>query len=390
MTNTQYTSTAKILHWLVAGLIVLQFVLAKLAENTDSAVRELALLANHKSVGITILVLALVRILWRFRNKPPALPASMPRWQVLSSHISHWSLYALLFLIPLSGWLMSSASAYSVSWFNLIQLPDFVAPNPELKETLEEIHEFLANLLAAIALLHIAAALKHAIIDKDGVLSRMSSAATVALFAAVIVLGVYTLGLPGKQAPAATSSTSNAATAASAADEPVASSTLPVWNIDYEASFIHFTGDQAGAEFDGVWQDWDAKLQFSPDDLAGSRFDVTIRTAAVETQDDDRDATLSDPEWFDPKNFPEAHYRASRFSDNGNGEFVAHGQLSIKDNAAPVDLVFKVDSSGNERVLTGSAELLRLDLGVGTGEWEDTDWVGNEVSVEVRVTASLP
>lgn len=250
MTNTHYTSTAKILHWLVAGLIVLQFVLAKLAENTDSPVRELALLANHKSVGITILALAVVRILWRFRNKAPALPASMPRWQVLSSHVSHWTLYALLFLIPLSGWLMSSASAYSVSWFNLIQLPDFVAPNPDLKETFEEIHELLANLLAAVALLHIAAALKHAIIDKDGVLSRMSSTATVALFAAVIVLGVYALALPGKPAPAATSSTSNAATAASAADEPVASSTLPVWNIDYEASFIHFTGDQAGAEFE--------------------------------------------------------------------------------------------------------------------------------------------
>lgn len=99
---------------------------------------------------------------------------------------------------------------------------------------------------------------------------------------------------------------------------------------------------------------------------------------------------MSDPEWFDPKNYPEAHYRASRFSDNGNGEFVAHGQLSIKGNTAPVDLVFTVDSSGDERVLTGNAELLRLDLGVGTGEWEDTDWVSNEVSVAVRVSASLP
>jgi cytochrome b561 len=145
MNGSHYTPTAKLLHWLVAGMIVVQFVLAQLADNAPSDLRELALLANHKSVGITILVVAMVRVAWRLLHTPPALPATMPRWQVTASAISHWSLYALLFAVPVTGWLMSSASAYSVSWFNLFQLPDFVSPNPDLKDVFEEIHEIVAG-----------------------------------------------------------------------------------------------------------------------------------------------------------------------------------------------------------------------------------------------------
>jgi len=174
--NKSYTSTAKMLHWLVAGLVVVQFVLANLAEraeDADDAVRELALFANHRSVGITILALVIIRLLWRWRNPAPRLPETMPRWQLTASKISHWSLYGILLVMPISGWLMSSAAEVSVSWFNVVQLPDFVAPNHDLHEIFEEIHELLATLLFVIASLHILAALKHGLFDKDGVLQRM-------------------------------------------------------------------------------------------------------------------------------------------------------------------------------------------------------------------------
>jgi len=164
------------LHWLVAGLVVVQFVLANLAEraeDADDAVRELALFANHRSVGITILALVIIRLLWRWRNPAPRLPETMPRWQLTASKISHWSLYGILLVMPISGWLMSSAAEVSVSWFNVVQLPDFVAPNHDLHEIFEEIHELLATLLFVIASLHILAALKHGLFDKDGVLQRM-------------------------------------------------------------------------------------------------------------------------------------------------------------------------------------------------------------------------
>ncbi len=126
-----YHPVAKILHWVIAAMIVLQFVLTKFAEDAATPMQELALLANHKSVGITIFLCACLRLTWRLRQGvPPPLP--MPGWQTIASHISHWTLYGLIFMMPITGWLMSSASAYSVSWFNLVPLPDLVSADPDL------------------------------------------------------------------------------------------------------------------------------------------------------------------------------------------------------------------------------------------------------------------
>lgn len=395
MSNPHYTHTSKILHWTIAAAIVLQFVLAKLADlagDEDLAVRELALLANHKSVGITILALALVRLAWRLKNPPPSLPSNMPGWQVTASHVSHWSLYGLIIIMPITGWLMSSASAYSVSWFNLIQLPDFVAPNPDLKESFEDLHEFLAQLLAVIALLHIGAAIKHAVIDKDDVLKRMVSAVSLALFAAVIAIGVGTLAQSGKQGARSDQDASNRTAVANdspASAEDIVELDLPIWRINHDNSYIRFIGSQAGADFEGEWLSWSAELQFAAGSTPVGVFDVTVNTAQVNTNDQERDDVMTDPEWFDTRAFPAAYYRASAFLDNGDGSFAAQGQLIIKDVASPVILNFTVEGEGTQRILTGKAEFKRLDLGVGVGEWEDTSWVDDEVRVEVRVEATL-
>ncbi len=378
------------LHWLVAGMVVVQFILAKLADaagDADSAVRELALLANHKSVGITILALVIARLVWRRKNPPPALPATMPQWQMTASHVSHWSLYVLLFAMPVTGWLMSSASAYSVSWFNLFQLPDFVAPDPALKDVFEGAHEFIGKLLILVAAIHIIAAIKHAVIDKDGVLQRMISTISIVAFIAVISLGATWLGGAGQSnSDSPTTAPLTGQTDATAEIETqVASSDLPMWQIDHAASYIRFVGDQAGAEFEGEWEVWSAEIRFSAEQLDISTFDVAVDATSAETQDDDRDLTLADPEWFDTMNFPEAYFRASNFSEAEDGGYIADGQLTIKSVTSPVQLLFTVDIDGNSRVLVGTARLDRLELGVGTGEWEDTEWVGKDVAVNVYV-----
>ena len=97
-----------------------------------------------------------------------------------------------------------------------------------------------------------------------------------------------------------------------------------------------------------------------------------------------------DPEWFDVENHPEAFYRATDFVATQDDRYIANGQLIIKGFAAPVPLTFTVGADGDQRILSGSANLLRLDVGVGTGEWEDTTWVSNEVTVDVRVDARVP
>lgn len=393
--NHYYTNAAKSLHWVIAALIVLQYILAQLAENAEesgSALRQLALLANHKSVGVTIVLLVLARIGWRIANPPPRLPASMPQWQVLASAISHWSLYALVLAVPVTGWIMSDASSYAVSWFNVFPLPDFIESSSQLEETFETAHKIAAYTLLATSVLHVLAALKHALIDRDSVVSRMTSRATVSLFFAIVAIGSVWLGSAGRS------------TAADATDvKPVVGETqvrsqtnearvpaeLPIWQVDYEESFIRFTGEQAGAAFDGEWTQWSAEMRFDASDLNASSFDVQIATVGVETHDDERDATLAEAEWFHSTEFPSASYRAVAFRIKAAGQFIADGHLTIKGVSFPVSLEFTLTQSGDTRLLEGTAQLDRLALNVGSGEWVDTDWVGQFVEVQVRVSAKL-
>ena len=171
-TLTRYGAVAQLFHWVIVALIITQFVLAKRAEGL-APVAKIGILATHKSVGITILGLAVLRLTWRLFNPVPPLPAGTPRWQDRVAHVSHFLLYALLFITPVLGWLMSSARAFSVSWWGLVTLPDFIEPNRATFERLHDWHEGMAKTLAVIALVHIAAALKHHFFNSDDVLRRM-------------------------------------------------------------------------------------------------------------------------------------------------------------------------------------------------------------------------
>jgi cytochrome b561 len=171
-TLTRYGAVAQLFHWVIVALIVTQFVLAKRADGL-SPVAKIGVLATHKSVGITILTLALLRFGWRLFNAVPPPPAGMPRWQERAARVSHFLLYALLFITPVLGWLMSSARSFSVSYFGLFTLPDLIEPNRRAYEWLHDFHELLAETLAVLAIVHIAAALKHHFFDRDDVLRRM-------------------------------------------------------------------------------------------------------------------------------------------------------------------------------------------------------------------------
>lgn len=172
-TTTRYGAVAQLLHWATVALIVTQFVLAELAEDLPRGLAKLELITRHKSLGITILALAVLRLAWRATGPVPPVPATAGRWARSAAGVSHWLLYGLLFALPLSGWLMSSSANYPVSWFGLVQLPDLVAPGEALHETMEEVHEVLAQSLFVVAVVHALAALRHHFLLKDDVLRRM-------------------------------------------------------------------------------------------------------------------------------------------------------------------------------------------------------------------------
>jgi cytochrome b561 len=168
----RYGHVAIALHWLLAGLIIGSLCVGVYMTDLPMSPARLKLFNWHKWAGITIMALSALRLLWRLTHRPPPdLP--MPAWQRRAAHAAHWALYALFFLTPLAGWAYTSATGFPVVVFGVIPLPDFVPVDKALAEVLKTRHHQMAFLLGFVVLLHIAAALKHQFLDRDGLLYRM-------------------------------------------------------------------------------------------------------------------------------------------------------------------------------------------------------------------------
>jgi cytochrome b561 len=127
----------------------------------------------HKEFGILILMLVMLRIVWRIGNITPLLPAGTPLWEKLAAHAVHWAFYGFMFALPITGWIFSSAAGFPPSFFGLFTLPNLVAQNHDLQHLFAEIHKWLGYALIATFLAHVGAALKHHFINKDKILKRI-------------------------------------------------------------------------------------------------------------------------------------------------------------------------------------------------------------------------
>ena len=171
--TARYTRTAMALHWgmalLLAGLLALGFYMHDLPLSPE----KLKLYSWHKWAGVTAFLLVLFRAAWRLGHRPPALPASMSRGMQFLAHAGHAALYALMLVIPLTGWLMSSAKGFQTVWFGVLPIPDLIGKDAELGKALASLHGNLNLLFVVLIAGHIAAALKHHFIDRDDILLRM-------------------------------------------------------------------------------------------------------------------------------------------------------------------------------------------------------------------------
>jgi len=192
--NTKYTNVAIVLHWLIGIAILFMFVLGwfmtelpkETPKTTSFDIFNLGLITwgveeeqsqrsfyfnLHKSVGLSLLMLIVLRMYWRFTHRPPAFLNSMKLWEKRLAKATHHSLYLLMFLIPLSGIIMSAGSKYGIKWFGIKVIPGF--DHKAIRELFYEFHEIFGLLLLLILILHILGAVKHSIVDKDGTLRRM-------------------------------------------------------------------------------------------------------------------------------------------------------------------------------------------------------------------------
>ena len=169
----RYTRTAMSLHWLIALMIIGLFAFGLYMVELPLSPQKLKYYSYHKWAGVTVFLLVLLRLLWRITHRPPELPAAMPRWQVKAAEAGHHLLYLLMVIVPLSGWLMSSAKGFQTVWFGVLPLPDLLSKDAALGDALLWVHRLLNWLFMAVVAGHIAAALKHHFIDRDGTLARM-------------------------------------------------------------------------------------------------------------------------------------------------------------------------------------------------------------------------
>lgn len=153
------------------------------------------------------------------------------------------------------------------------------------------------------------------------------------------------------------------------------------WTMQPKESTLSFVGTQAGAKFEGAFDKFTADIRFDPKDLAGSRFDVRIDMASVNTRDGERDDIIKGPDLFNARQWPQGHYVADKFSDKGAGKFSATGKLTLRDVTREVPIEFTFENKNGSAWLKGSATLKRLDFGIGQGEWKDTETVADEVAI---------
>ena len=169
----KFSTTARVFHWVGFALIGVQIPLAYYMIEQPLSPEKLGNYALHKSIGMTILTIALLRLLWRWLHPPPPLPLASKPIERVAARGTHWLLYGLMLGMPIAGWLNSSAANFPVSVFGWFTLPDLVEPNPELQASFELTHRIMAYLLFFLLGLHTTAALFHHFVRKDNVLRSM-------------------------------------------------------------------------------------------------------------------------------------------------------------------------------------------------------------------------
>ena len=172
MSLPRYTTPAIALHWLLALMILGTMAFGVYMADLPMSPTRLKLFNYHKWAGMTILILSAVRLLWRLTHRPPA-DVPMPAWQRQVAHGVHLGMYLLFFAVPLVGWAYSSAAGFQIVLYGVLPLPNWVAPDRALAEAIKPWHGYLAFALGALVILHVAGALKHQFVDRDGLIGRM-------------------------------------------------------------------------------------------------------------------------------------------------------------------------------------------------------------------------
>lgn len=392
ITNTSgsYGTIAKSLHWITALGIVMVIPLGIIAnglpyDTPEQLALKAWLFSLHKTVGLTIFFAALLRIAWAVSQPKPNPLHPERRLETLLAEVVHWLLYGSLILVPLSGWVHHAATeGFAPIWWPFGQNLPLVPESNAVAEASAGLHIVFERVLVLSLLLHIAGALKHTVIDKDGTLARMwfgrtnakapaakpghgiAAGLAVVVWAAALsvggMLGVYQKG----------------SVAAAVALQEVESD----WQVQEGA--LSITVKQLGADVRGEFADWTAQIDFDDsvsDGVAGS-VSVEIAIASLSLGSVTNQAMGTD--YFHVEAFPTSLFTADIVT--GPDGYVAEGSLSLKDITQPVSLPFRLTLEGDTATIEGSTILNRQAFGVGDSMTDESQ-LGFEVVIDVALTA---
>lgn len=405
----RYSRVAIWLHWVIAAALAGEIALGQAMPRDASG---FALFQLHKSIGITILVLSVARLLWRFTHKRPA--ATERGFTGFLASAVHWGFYAFMILGPLTGWALVSTASINVPTliFGVIPLPHL--PLAGDSEIWEEAHEILANVGIALFVLHVLGALRHHFLIRDGLLARMApggkagwalllGAGVIAIWALVPVLigpnaghdheagehAAEPAAETGVIAPVAQPTEDAALEGEEAAAEEAAvadadAAPPPAWTIRPGGS-LHFMVDNGGTMLHGSFSRWNGDIAFDPENPATAQITMRIELASASLGDATQDAMLQGGDFFSTAANPTATWRSTRVTATGNNRYRAEGTLSLKGASRPQAITFTLAGTGNRRSVTGQGSIDRAAFGVGTGP--DAAGVAASVGIEFRFDA---
>ncbi len=399
--SERYSTVAIVLHWVISfAMLGMIFGGWYMTDLPDGAPGQYFLYQMHKSIGITVLLLTIARILWRLMNPPPALPDDMNGLEKSASHLVHLGFYGLMIALPLTGWLYSSVSVkldVPTVLYGVISWPDvpFVdgLKTESASGTVNFIHSRLAWLTLALLALHVIGAIKHELSAEQGVLKRMAPGlfgktdaparpargALTAFGSAAAILILVTGAAPVMSA-----------LSGSGASVTSDASFTPNWTVNPDASSITFSGIHDGNEFSGTFGNWDAAIQFDPDSPEAGRAQVTVAMTSASASQKLYQDSLPSMEWFNTANFPTASVEVIDIKATDSTTYTSTVRLTLKDITVETVFPFTLEISGDTAEMTGQAVFERTPLDLGQSSDPNADWVSEEVTVDIVVEASRP
>ena len=391
--KTSWGAISKSLHWLVALLILVAIVLGISAVWLPLSPAKLNLFVYHKSIGISVLVLVMLRVLWKIFSPQPMPADGLTQRQSRLANAGHWLLYGLMFAVPISGWLLNSAANIPFKWMHLFSVPMIPGVEKEWQDPATLAHQLLFISIALAATGHATMALYHHYIHSSNVLTRMLPRGSKLLWIYILTLGLFAFSwiIYDVFSVSTSTSSSTAEPANSLNDNTIIQQdyhTRQQWFVVEDKSKLAFTGRYDGVEFKGEFADFEAKLFFDSKEPQLGFFDVSIDTASVTTYTADWDINLPEEDWFSTAIYPQAFYKTSAMLSNDEG-FTAKGLLSLKGVSKPVDLDFSWRARPDGSVdFEAETIVKRTDFNIGEGLWAEDPSIGLDVKVHITLLLS--